>query len=324
MVMKKVKPLEFPIKERAYVTEFAPFKGCYNLLAIGTESRVLLYDIQLPDEDGGGFDRLIDYTLITEIYHDSRVQALAFSPLTCLLSAPKTLKFATSDMEHNVRLFYTDLNAKNEVQTLKGHRSYVNTLVYNPETGDQIASGSDDLTVMLWDTETGSRIHSITFKSPVMSLGWHPMEVSKLMAAEKAGVIHIFNIVTYHPILSVDCGVGPLLSANWSLSNSLLISVALRTDWIIYDLSKPSIPMVKKKVHEDGIRIVKFSSCTDSIIATSGQPNYTVKITSTNENDISPLLEVSNRPVGGVSWNHRFNYLAVGLDGYVCIRGVNN
>nr|ACO10666.1 Nucleoporin Nup37 [Caligus rogercresseyi] len=317
--MKKPRTLEFPIKERAYVTEFSPFKASANLLAIGTESRVLIYEINLPSS---GSDGEIEFNLVTEISHASRVQALAFSPLTNLNFAPKTLKFATSDLEHSVRLYNTDLNDRNELQTLKGHRGYVNTLVFNPEMGDQVASGSDDLSVILWDAETDSRIHSITFRSPIMSLGWHPMEVSKLMAAEKAGVVHIFNIVTYHPILSVDCGVGPLLSADWSLSNSLLISVALRSEWIIYDLSKPSIPMAKKKVHDDGTRVVKFSSCTDSLLTSSGQPSYALKVTTTNENDISPILEFGGRPIGGISWNIQSNYLAVGLDGFVSVHEV--
>ncbi len=33
-----------------------------------------------------------------------------------------------------------------------------------------------------------------------MSVAWHPEEVSKLLVGEKNGVIHIFNIVSYHVI----------------------------------------------------------------------------------------------------------------------------
>ena len=61
-----------------------------------------------------------------------------------------------------------------------------------------------------------------------MAVSWHPEEVSKLMVAEKNGVLHMFNIVSYHPILSLDCGTGPLLSADWSLYNSDLIATSIR------------------------------------------------------------------------------------------------
>ena len=66
------------------------------------------------------------------------------------------------------------------------------------------------------------------FRSAVMAVSWHPDEISKLMVAEKSGILHMFNIVSYHPILSLDCGTGPLLSADWSLYNSLLIATSIR------------------------------------------------------------------------------------------------
>jgi WD40 repeat protein len=62
----------------------------------------------------------------------------------------------------------------------------------------QVASGSDDHTVILWDTTKGNQLHTVAFRSAVMSVAWHPEEVSKLMIGEKNGVVHIFNIVSYH------------------------------------------------------------------------------------------------------------------------------
>merc|ERR1712179_766812 len=151
--------------------------------------------------------------------------------------APKTLKFTTGGSDFVLRQFNTDLGNKEEVRSLRGHSDYVNAVVYEPETGDKIASGSDDHSLILWDSNNGNKIHVFTFRSPVMSISWHPSEVSKMMAAEKIGVLHIFNVVSYHPILSVDYGSGPLSYADWSLTNSLLVVAAIKSDWIVYDLS---------------------------------------------------------------------------------------
>lgn len=89
-------------------------------------------------------------------------------------------------------------------------------------SSEQLVSGSDDGSVIIHNVDTGARIHSITFRSPVMSLKWHPVESAKMLAAEKSGLMHLFNMVTFNPILSLDCGQGPLLSADWSLSNRYL------------------------------------------------------------------------------------------------------
>ena len=38
--------------------------------------------------------------------------------------------------------------------------------------------------------------------------------------------------------MSLDCGSGPLSCADWSLSNSLLVAAAVRSDVTVWDLSK--------------------------------------------------------------------------------------
>lgn len=42
----------------------------------------------------------------------------------------------------------------------------------------------------------------------------------------------------FQPIMSLDCGPGPLSSFDWSLVNSLLVAVAVRSDVTVWDLSK--------------------------------------------------------------------------------------
>lgn len=44
----------------------------------------------------------------------------------------------------------------------------------------------------------------------------------------------------FQPIMSLDCGPGPLSSADWNLTNSLLVAVAVRSDVTVWDLSKMS------------------------------------------------------------------------------------
>ena len=145
------------------------------------------------DED----QQLAGYQILLRLDHDSRVQAVAWSPETTLNSAPKRLSFATGGADSNVRLFSSDLGSEDTVKVLRGHTDYVNAVVFQPDEGAQVASASDDHTVIMWCAQTGRRLETMAFKSAVMALSWHPDEVSKMMVAEKTGVLHIVNAVSY-------------------------------------------------------------------------------------------------------------------------------
>ena len=317
--------LTIPLQEKVYTTEAFQDRS-QNLVAVGLRSSVVIIELlfdelqshQVSDQQTGG--GRIDYQIVQKINHDSRVQCFAWSPQTSLTISPKSLKFATGGADYNVRIFSSDLGNNEGVRLLRGgHSDYVNALAYQPTEGSQLVSGSDDHTVVLWDSNSGQRLHTITFKSAVMALSWHPEEVSKLMIAEKNGVVHLFNIVSYHPILSLDCGTSPLLSADWSLYNNLLIAASVRSDVIIWDISKMA-PITKKYMRQDNVRSVRMCPTSESVLATAGQPNYSVKISNIKNAHITPL--VTNQPIGGISWHPVKNFLIVGHDENVSVHHV--
>ena len=221
--------------------------------------------------------------------------------------APRLLKVAAGGSDHNVRIFATDLGQNEKLIVLK-HRDYVNSIAFHPMAEEsQVVSGSDDHTIALWNSENGQRLHTITFDHPIMSVVWHPEEVSKLMIAEKNGVIHIFNIASYKPILSLHCGMeAPLLTADWSLCNSLLIIAAVRSEIIVFDSSKMTV-VCRKKLPQDIIKQVKFSPFSDSIIATAAQPTYNVSVANLKSQQTVPIL--TKEPVSAISWFKRGSIL---------------
>lgn len=308
-----------PLYDKVFVTEVLQDRS-QNLIAAGLRSSVVIIELQF--EDPNRVDSSVDYEIVQKINHDSRVQCLAWSPQTTLAVAPRVLKFATGGADHNVRIFTSDLGQNESLRVLSGHRDYVNSVAFHPEEdGGQLVSGSDDHTVALWDTNSGQHLHTITFRSAVMAVSWHPEEVSKLMIAEKNAVVHMFNIVSYHPILSLDCGTGPLSSADWSLSNSLLIAVAIRSDVSVWDLSKMAA-VHKKYVRQDVVKAVKMAPFSDTLMATAGQPNYSVKVSSTKNAHLTTVM--ANEPIGGISWHPRRNLLVVGHDEKISVHYVSS
>ena len=105
-----------------------------------------------------------------------------------------------------------------------------------------------------------------------MSVAWHPMEMGKILIAQKSGVISLFNATTFAPIMSLDCCASPLMSADWCLSNSLCLAAAVAADIVYFDLSRPSLPTERRSLHGDGARIVRFSRWADTLTASLGKP----------------------------------------------------
>ncbi len=65
--------------------------------------------------------------------------------------------------------------------TLSGHSSRVNSVVYSSK-GNQIASGSLNETVRLWDAETGRcQMVVADFNGPVMSVAWKKSSNSRYL-----------------------------------------------------------------------------------------------------------------------------------------------
>jgi len=295
------------LPSRVFCTEFSPFPWSANLLAVGLQSSVTIGQCWFTEEDSNTTE--LQWEVVKEIHHDTRVQAMAWSPKTSLMVAPKVVEFATSGTDHKVRLFTSDLGEVN-VRVLKGHTDYINSLVFEPEKGEQILTGSDDHTAKLW--EDGDCTATLHFKSPVMSVQWHQEELGKVLVGQKSGIISLYNCSTLQPILSVDCGLSPLLSTDWSQANSLLLAAAVSTELVMFDLSSPSLPTSRRPVHSEGARHARCSRHTDSLIATSGRPGNCLKVWHSKSS--GGLVSSEMVVIGGLSWHVRLPYLAVGAD----------
>lgn len=74
--------------------------------------------------------------------------------------------------------------------TLLGHTDSVNVLAFSP-TGSQLASGSDDGSLIIWDPSAGTLTHRIAFQSAVLSLSWDPRHFYRLFIGCSDGTLAI-------------------------------------------------------------------------------------------------------------------------------------
>ncbi|WHM40470.1 WD40 repeat domain-containing protein [Streptomyces sp. BPTC-684] len=82
------------------------------------------------------------------------------------------LAVGTGNGEQTRILLWRDTNYTTAPVELKGHRLYVPTLAFSPD-GHMLASGSDDRRVILWETDSGRPLRTLTgHTDTVRSLAW--------------------------------------------------------------------------------------------------------------------------------------------------------
>lgn len=77
------------------------------------------------------------------------------------------------------------------------------------------------------------------FLSTGMSVSWHRQEPSKLLVAEKCGLLHMYNVEMQRAIMSLDAAQFPLMAADWSPSNSSRVGCVAGGDLVIRDVTAP-------------------------------------------------------------------------------------
>ncbi|XP_060565342.1 nucleoporin Nup37-like [Ruditapes philippinarum] len=292
---------EIPTEDITYVVEFCNTETSSHLLAAGTDSKVSVYLCKFKEEDDDVED--FDYERLAEFQNGCRATAIAWSPETTITSLPKVLRFAVAGSDRRIRVFTTDLKGNDSVEILEGHTDFVNSVTFDPDTGDQLASVGDDRWCQIWDRD-GNKQLKFPLGAPGMSVCWHREEPMKVMVGQKDGVIKIFSLSGQQQLMSFDTGQVPLMEADWSVGNKgLLIGAVAGTDWFMFDVSVSSRPVERRQIHVEGARHFRWAKCHDSLVATVGRPGRQIKVFNTKHQQ-NPLT-ISQPITYSISWHQK-------------------
>ena len=90
------------------------------------------------------------------------------------------------------------------IQTLEGHSSWVNSVVFSPD-GSRVASGSGDNTVRVWDVQTGQCEFTLEGHSGgVISVVFSP-DGSRVASGSGDNTVRVWDIASITEIFSYNC-----------------------------------------------------------------------------------------------------------------------
>nr|XP_008191668.2 PREDICTED: nucleoporin Nup37 [Tribolium castaneum] len=277
------------------------FERFQDLILIGFESKVVLGHLKIDEEQSLELDILAEFTL------KSRCCSLTFSPETSTSILPNNIIFAAACKDYKVRVFRSDLRGSDVCKVLSEHNSYINDVKFDPDN-NFLVSVSDDNTAKLWDTTDFQCVVTLQLTSPGMSVCWHKDDGSKLLIAEKIGLIRFYNVETQNPILSLDYGK-PLACAHWAPSDSQLVASLQLGELLIWDLSKPCVPASNTLVFTEAGGFVRFNSF-GNLVAAINSLDSTLKIVDCQINQMK--LSVPVTLPSNVSWHCRYPIVCVG------------
>ncbi|KAF8963104.1 WD40-repeat-containing domain protein [Flammula alnicola] len=161
-----------------------------------------------------------------------------------------------------------------ELQQLRGHSQPVRAVAFSPD-GSKIASGSDDETIRVWDSNTGNEIipplrgHSGAVRSVALS-------ETRIVSAATDGTIRVWDIITGKEIIGLLPIGGhrsyAVLSVALSLDGSKIVAGLVDATVRVWDINSGQEILPAFKGHANAVTYAAFSSDGSTIVSSSHVP----------------------------------------------------
>ena len=129
------------------------------------------------------------------------------------------------DQSRNVNI--RDTSGADEEVALEGHSNDVNTLAFSPN-GSQLASGSDDRTVRLWNLKSRKTVRSFKGRGVIWNVAWSPD--GALLASTELPTIRIWDAASGKQLASLEGHSTTVQDAFFSPDGRLFASGAEHRD----------------------------------------------------------------------------------------------
>ncbi|MEH2253715.1 WD40 repeat domain-containing protein [Nostoc sp.] len=255
----------------------AAFSPDGNLLAIGTDSEICLWEV-------ADSQQLLDYK-----GHTAWVVAVAFSPDGEIL--------ASGSNDQTIRLW--NVQTGQCLKTLRGHSSWVQSIAFSLD-GNILASGSNDQTINLWDIQTGQCLETLTgHTGRVLSVAFSS-DGQTLVSSGEDQTLRLWNISNGECLRIIAAQINWILSVALSPDGQTL---AVASDSNTVKLWNIQTGEYIKTLpgYSDFVWAVAFSA-DGKVLATAGE-DKTVKIWNVSDSECLQTLQAHSERVWLVAFS---------------------
>ncbi|KAJ5086399.1 hypothetical protein NUU61_007706 [Penicillium alfredii] len=185
---------------------------------------------------------------------DSQVNRLCITP---------DKRFLAAAGHNNVKLFDIRSTNPNPVMTFEGHTNNITGVAFHCE-GKWMVTSSEDGTVKVWDTRTGSLQRNYAHRAAVNDVVIHPNQ-GELISGDRAGMVRVWDLgesVCTHQLIPED--EAPVLSVSVASDGSLLCAGNKNGNVYIWRMAQTEdttriIPICTFQAHKDYLNRVLLS-----------------------------------------------------------------
>ncbi|CAI7631252.1 unnamed protein product, partial [Penicillium pancosmium] len=194
------------------------------------------------------------------------------------------------------------------LQTLEGHSKVVTSIAWSQD-GSQLASGSHDNTVRIWDPATGQTIYTLEGHSDVVtSIAWS-QDGSQLASGSYDNTVRIWDPATGQTVYTLEGHSSQVTSITWSRDGSQLASGSYDNTVRIWD---PVTGQTISTLEGHSNWVISITRSRDGSRLASGSYDNTVRIWDPATGQTTSTLKGHSSVVTSITWSRDGSQLASG------------
>ncbi|KAJ6065290.1 G-protein beta WD- 40 repeats containing protein [Penicillium canescens] len=193
------------------------------------------------------------------------------------------------------------------IRTLEGHSHPVNAVAFSPD-GKQIASGSFDKSIKLWDTVTGDPLKTLGHSRSVNTVAFSP-DSKYIASGSDDKAILLWDTVTSDLWKTLEGHLDSVSTVAFSPDGKQIASGSLDQTIKLWDTITGDLQKTLEG-HSDSVKTMAFSP--DSKYIASGSSDKTIKLWDIATGDLQKTLEGHSRSVNTVAFSPDGKQIASG------------